>query len=80
MRVCFSSDPVDENSFRKSCYRDHPARSGEFGYEPRQPEATVFYDAVSRHLETFLVRHRQDGHGMPRFVGRLWTVKRLGEH
>jgi hypothetical protein len=39
-------------------------------YRPRNPEAGVLYGVVSRHLETFMVRQREHGRLVPRFVER----------
>jgi len=39
-------------------------------YRPRQPEQTVLYQVLAEHLETFLVRERQQDRHIPAFVER----------
>jgi len=39
-------------------------------YRPRRPETTVLHQTVREHLETFLVRARDDERPVPRFVER----------
>jgi hypothetical protein len=40
----------------------------EFGYIPRNPEATVLYSVIAQQLETFLLRQQQRGRPIPGFV------------
>jgi hypothetical protein len=41
-----------------------------FEYHPRRPEESVLYHVVAENIESFLVRQRERGRVVPRFVER----------
>lgn len=41
-----------------------------FEYQPRHPEESILYHAVTENIESFLARQRQRGRIVPRFVER----------
>jgi len=51
-----------------SCLDRSEFRSG--GYEPRRPETTPLYAALSAELESFLARREEDERALPHFVVR----------
>ena len=51
--------------------------SKSFAYKPRQPEKSVLYEIVRRHLETFLEQgytHTENGNGYPAFVEKTFRA------